>query len=312
MKNSISIAIPTYDGDQTLDVCLKSLSKESFSKEYRDIIIVSNGPKTRSENILKKYEFPIATKHLHLDQASVSNARNAALKSSLSDMVLFFDNDMTFSGTTLAAYADAINQYGPDHFYGGPVSPDYESPPPLWLIDYLPRSAKEYSLGPANKEIAAPIFLGGNHAVPRRLTLENAMYDSDGSIGKSGLIGEETRVQENLLSKNITGIYVSGALSYHYVPIDRCTPEWVLHRNYRTGFTAGKRDVQGKCRLVGVPCWVIRRILSLYFQFFIGRIQRKDDHELFKTRYQLMYYLGIVNSKIKPEDLPDVHLIKAK
>jgi glycosyltransferase involved in cell wall biosynthesis len=312
MKNSISIAIPTYNGDVLLDTCLRSLANEYFHENYKDIIIVSNGPKTNAEEILRKYEFPIVTRYIHINEASVSMARNKALEISASDMVLFFDNDMTFTGTTLAAYSEALDHYGVEHFYGGPVAPNYESIPPTWLNEYLPRSAKNFSLGTETIEIKTLEFLGGNHMVPRLQTLQNAKYDSDGTTGQRGLIGEEMRVQENLLLKNITGIYTPVALTFHYVPIDRCTPEWVLHRNYRAGFTAGIRNIQGKCTLFNVPCWVVRRMLSLSIKYLIGLMLQKENHMVFRMKYDMKYYSGIIDSKINPDQLPDAHWVKPR
>ena len=56
----------------------------------------------------------------------------------------------------------------------------------------------------------------------------------------TGSIGQESEMQRRLLSSGAFAVYVASALVYHWVPRDRCSPEFALHRAYREGVKRGQ------------------------------------------------------------------------
>jgi glycosyltransferase involved in cell wall biosynthesis len=50
---SISIVIPTYNGEQTLAQCLESIVKQDYPREKVEIIIVDGGSKDKTLDVAK-------------------------------------------------------------------------------------------------------------------------------------------------------------------------------------------------------------------------------------------------------------------
>ncbi len=53
--------------------------------------------------------------------------------------------------------------------------------------------------------------------------------------------GLETELQTRMLAKRYRPVYVEGAVVWHYVPHDRCSESWALHRKYRNGVARAMR-----------------------------------------------------------------------
>lgn len=93
----ISVIIPTYKPQNYLWECLDSLVKQTFPKEYFEIILVLNGCTEPYKSAIEKY---IAEKmqrmnvnFIHTEVGGVSNARNLALEQVRGEFVTFIDDD---------------------------------------------------------------------------------------------------------------------------------------------------------------------------------------------------------------------------
>ena len=87
-------------------------------------------------------------------------------------------------------------------------------------------------------------------------------YDDLGAIGNNaGAVGEETRLQDRLLTLGRDAIYVPDAMVWHYVPSASCDLAWLKTRYFRYGYTDAMLEVaRGPLSkaLFGVPLWAIR------------------------------------------------------
>lgn len=64
----------------------------------------------------------------------------------------------------------------------------------------------------------------------------------------TGVRGQEYDMQERLLAAGVVGRYLPDALVWHYVPRERCSPEWALARTLPTAAQVG-------LRLRSAPAW---------------------------------------------------------
>jgi cellulose synthase/poly-beta-1,6-N-acetylglucosamine synthase-like glycosyltransferase len=291
-----------------LERTLESLSKEDLPKTVVDIIIVENGGIFGAKEICDKFSKILPLIYLHENTPSSSNARNAGIRRSNSDYLIFFDDDIRLSGSTLNAYVNAFEAYGDNYFFGGPLAIDYETAPDPNLIEFFPASVKGFDLGSNEIELtpSMPLFLGGNHAFPRRLLIKTNGFDALGASGlNTGYIGEETRLQEEMLRNNIKGIYIPQAKVWHYVPSDSCTLQWLQARFFRRGLTEGallKSSLQLMVEWFGVPRYLVikminNRIKVIFFLFsksIILRIANRLEYEV--LRGQMAGYKTISKS----------------
>jgi len=85
----ISVIIPTYNSEKTIESCLKSLLKQSFPRKNYEIIIVDDGSNDRTLRIVSKYKVRIfRQKH-----SGPAVARNMGVKHSKGNIILFTDAD---------------------------------------------------------------------------------------------------------------------------------------------------------------------------------------------------------------------------
>ena len=298
MNLKISIVIPTYNSNALIKRILESLSSTVIPKNISEIIVVENGPKLEVEDICQDFQKQLPMKYIYTEQGGLSNARNLGTKHSNNDVIIFFDNDMKFEKNTLLEYDKIIQQYGDNCFYGGPVLADYEESPPEWLRNFLPLSAKGHSLGDKIISVDKALFLGGNHAFPQKLLDEFGGYDDMCATGEEGMIGEETRLQNKALSAGCKGIYIPEAITYHWIPKDRCSQKWTIQRKYRAGLTKAvtTKDAlpNNPCLLAGIPCYLVKDYFTSLLHYSLSILFLKSKQQIFSNKFKLAYIRGII------------------
>lgn len=100
MEELISIIIPAYNAEKTIEKCLRSIINQS----YKDIqlIIVNDGSTDCTASICEQYlDIDNRIELINLSNAGVSNARNVGLKISKGEYILFVDADDWLPETAL-------------------------------------------------------------------------------------------------------------------------------------------------------------------------------------------------------------------
>lgn len=101
MKPKISVIIPVYNGEKTIDDTLNSVFKSSY-KDF-EVIAIDDGSIDGSLEILKKYPITI----ISLDNNSgPAFARNTGIKNVNGEIVVFIDSDVTIKEDAL----EKVNQ----------------------------------------------------------------------------------------------------------------------------------------------------------------------------------------------------------
>ncbi len=86
----ISIILPVYNAEKTLDRCLNSLLVQDYPSEYYEIIVINNKSTDKSSQILKRYSIKILEED---DIQSLYAARNIGIHHSEGDILAFTDAD---------------------------------------------------------------------------------------------------------------------------------------------------------------------------------------------------------------------------
>jgi hypothetical protein len=298
MSISIAVVIPTYGAARLpiLRRTLGSLTKVHWPEGLTGIWLVENGPQVGAQTVCAEFAGRLPALHyLHEPQLGLSAARNAGAKASNGEYIVFFDNDVRVGEGTLQAYEQAFRDYGPACFYGGPVHPEYDIPPPDWLRPYLPPSAVYWHLADGTGPIPEPLLLGPNHALSRRGLQAAGGYDPIGATGKRGGVGEETRLQKRIQATGGQLIYIANAPVWHYVPAPECSPAWALERKFREGLTDGLLgSFKGQPRLLGAPRWLWGRWLRLTLRVYARRLCGQSLQERFALEYERAEWAGVI------------------
>jgi glycosyltransferase involved in cell wall biosynthesis len=267
-----AIIIPTYNRLSLLARLLQSISEATWPDSVIGVWVVENGEMAGSDKIVNDFKEKIIVNYVYENRAGPSFARNRGIQESKADYFIFFDDDVRIGKDTLQAYANAFRKYDSQTFFGGPLEIDYETAPESWLLDFLPWSAQGTDLGSIEKIMTEPLLLGANHAIPRVLLDRCGDFDPLCPVGQTGMLGEETRLQQRLLKSGAKGVYLPEAVVWHYVPAERCSENWALERQFRRGLSnaarLGTSVVNGR-RLLKVPLWIWKE----YFIELLGYLK---------------------------------------
>jgi len=289
---AISIIIPTGSRLPLLQRTMQSLADCVPPTGLRQVIIAENGSRCGAEAAAARFAARLPVTYQFTEKPNKSDALNAALAKCGDDLVVFFDDDIRIHRGAIVAYADAVQKAGQRRFYCGPCRIDYEGqPPPDWLRPYLPPSAKGWDLGPAAVDFDRPDALGFNWAAFAADVRAAGGFDPKRGPGTAAR-GQESAMQERLLSMGIKGRYLPEALAWHFVPSSRCDESWALKRHEQEGVRTGLNSA-GTGEPPGKPFrWRVRQaalhlMLALAGPFFTRRRR-------FHYRYQRAYFTGVL------------------
>ena len=121
----LSIVIPVYDVESTLDRCLKSVVEQSFA-DY-EVILVDDGSTDRSPQLCDEWaRKDPRIKVVHQQNGGLSAARNTGIELSQGDYITFIDSDDYIGEGTLEAVMSRLDdsidliEYPIWRFYGAP------------------------------------------------------------------------------------------------------------------------------------------------------------------------------------------------
>ena len=94
-KPLLSIIIPTFNRAKELDLCLKALDEQSLSKKEFEILVVNDGSKDKTAEVLKKWEKKLPNlKSFFQKNSGQGKARNLAFKKATGNIILFIGDDI--------------------------------------------------------------------------------------------------------------------------------------------------------------------------------------------------------------------------
>jgi glycosyltransferase involved in cell wall biosynthesis len=89
-KPIVSVIIPTHNSTHTIQRCLNSLQKQSSQNEFYEVIIVDDGSKDQTIDIVNSFD---GYKLIQIDSCTVAHARNIGVEYAMGDIIAFLDSD---------------------------------------------------------------------------------------------------------------------------------------------------------------------------------------------------------------------------
>lgn len=111
-KNKVSIIVPVYNGENTIQRCIESILNQSI-KNF-DLYIVNDGSSDNTNNVIDKYSSIHNVHIINQDNQGVSKARNVALELVNTEYVAFVDSDDYVDYNYLKNLVSSIEKYKVD------------------------------------------------------------------------------------------------------------------------------------------------------------------------------------------------------
>lgn len=95
-NKKVSVIVPTYKGEKYIINCLNSLKNQTLNKESYEVIIIVNGEKDRSYELIEKFILENNMDNFilkHTETPSASIARNIGLDLANNEYITFVDDD---------------------------------------------------------------------------------------------------------------------------------------------------------------------------------------------------------------------------
>ncbi|MBH0357122.1 glycosyltransferase [Bacillus toyonensis] len=89
----ISIIIPTYNDEESLDLTLKGFEKQTLDKDKFEIWVVDDGSDIKPQELITKYEKVFNLRYIYQNNQGRAKARNAAKGLINGELVIFNDAD---------------------------------------------------------------------------------------------------------------------------------------------------------------------------------------------------------------------------
>lgn len=291
-SKTMVVVIATHGRDTLLERTLRSIAEAERPASLREIVVVENGGKGDAGDVVARLGDVLPLRYAYSDPANKSQALNSVLRDLTNELVVFFDDDIRVAPTTLTAYDEAMQKGEGKRFFGGRCEIDYEEAPPDWLRPYLPGSVVGFSLGEEMCDVDDRVFLGCNWAAFAGDLHERGGFDLKRGPGTDSR-GQESDMQHRLFAAGFKGRYLPGATVWHYVPRDRCTPEWALNRAEETwvikaSVLARRSPLQraisyNRQRLRTLKAWTVLRLFG----------EKMSQKHRFMNEYKLRVWAGM-------------------
>lgn len=168
MPLAVSVIIPVYKDDLSLNRCLKHLTLQSFALSEFEVIIVNNDPE-KSPEILLEYSDILTIKLITEVQKGSYAARNAGIMLAKADIIAFTDADCMPHKEWIYQAFEAFTKSADIHLLGGAIQMITKEHPPTIISIY----DQLFGLGNRNTE-------GNTTAVTANLFVRRMVFNDVG------------------------------------------------------------------------------------------------------------------------------------
>lgn len=296
----LTVAICTWNRADQLDRCLRSLAEaaQPRSTSY-EVVVVNNNCTDHTDAVIARYAGTLPVRRISEPTPGLSHARNAAIRETRGDWVLWTDDDVVVHRDWLITYERAVREHPGASIFAGAVVPVFEGKPPRWLRDHWTRIGVVFCHCPPAPALRAVtednLPLGSNYAI-RTSVLRNGTYDTALGRTQGGplLHGEETALLKRAVREGATGFWVPGSRVDHMIPPERQTLRYV----YRYFVGLGHTDAllsgdppRGKT-FGGIPGWVLGLIVVEHARCAASLVTFKAGDWLYHLR-RAAYWVGL-------------------
>jgi glycosyltransferase involved in cell wall biosynthesis len=280
----VSIIVPTYNSVKTLEMCLKSLSEQSYPKHKVELIVVNDGSNDNTSEVIlrlqKDFEFIVLN---HESNKGLATARNTGIKKASGNILVFLDPDMKVDDHYIEKH---VNFHQNENVFGVVGCIVYAD-----VIKYdkyqkylyeTNRGAKKYS---PKSSVPFHVFIFGNTSIKKEVIENVGLFDE--TIKVYG--GEDTEFAYRISKVYPNGLFYTCALSakhHHYRTIQQAFKNLAKFSRINIPYIVRKHhELAG---LYGLQYLKQRFIRTNFLKMFLGWIVK---NRLFFGVMYIFYFL---------------------
>jgi glycosyltransferase involved in cell wall biosynthesis len=251
-----------------------------------ELIIVDNNSTDNTRAIYDRYQNALPLTYCFERNQGQSAARNRGICEAHGDLLAFTDDDVDVDKEWINAMCKGAKSNPGASFFGGPVFPKWEVPPPAWLARHSNRLLNgmsvhfEQDVDTPNPVTEDLLFFGANMMFRKEIFNKGFRFREDlGLKGNNATRQEDSEFIIQLLKNGYQGIYLPNAKVCHRNPKERMTERYL--REWFVG--AGKCDVRlgqivsSSYMLFGAPCYLWRNLLEFGIRYVFTRWTKPSD-----------------------------------
>ncbi len=306
----ITVIFCTYNRCQILEAALNSAAALVLPESVDwEILVVDNNSKDQTRKTVEEFcaRYPGRFRYLFEPRPGKSHALNAGIRASQADIFAFLDDDVVVHANWLQSLTAPLHN-GEWAGAGGRILPEWNCPPPRWL---LPNSAHaagplvSFHPSPEAGQLNTPP-IGTNMAFRKEMFEKYGGFRTDLGPRPEAEISsdeersafdavkgknEDTEFGDRLLTAGERLRYEPSALVYHPVSENRLKKEyflaWWLNKGQANIRQFGVQPGT-KYRVAGIPLYLFRRLAKWTVKWLVSL----DPAERFSSKLNAWENLG--------------------
>jgi len=245
----LSVIIPTHNRAGSLARSLRSVVALDDQTHSFEVVVVDNARSEETAQVVQEIQGKgggPAVRYVREDRLGAHNARHAGARVATGELLLFSDDDITFSPRWVNAYIEAFSAHAGMAAAGGPIRAAWDAAPPDWLIDFMERKESfvggDWGFGPLglldrSEELLIEqrgFFFSANMAIRRRVLFELGGFNPD-LAGRTLLGDGETGLVYKLWKRELLIGYVPEAAVLHHIRPEQMTVGYLRERYANQG-----------------------------------------------------------------------------
>ena len=234
----IDLVICTWNRADLLKKTLDSVKRliVPFQIQLR-VVLVDNGSTDQTQDVIRDFaadeKFTKRHKVLALEESRQghTHARNKALESLDSDLLIWTDDDVLLDAFLVQRYVEFADSNQQAAFLGGKIVPDFEVPPEDWITenwDKLKGCFAERDLGDEPLSFSKEVLpYGANFAIRSAVQKQFPFNVELGRRGEQVNGEDELDMMRWVIDAGYEGRWVPGASVEHFIDRSRMTELWV-------------------------------------------------------------------------------------
>ena len=251
----LSVIIPTRNRAKFLSGALESLTRQTYSLDMFEVIVVDNGSTDNTREICVSFKNRMPQlRYFYEEKPGLHVGRHLGMEMAKSEILVFTDDDIIAVQGWLQAIVNAFNDHNVQ-LVGGPSLPLYEQAPPEWMEVFWTRTPDGKSscgslslldFGDKECEIDPTLIWGLNYSIRGKTLIDLGGFHPDGFPWELRRFrGDgETALSVEAKRRGLKAIYQPGACVHHIIPANRMTVEYFERRAFLQGISSSFSELR--------------------------------------------------------------------